>query len=471
MIYPLAKRNILSKKYPTILNYALTCSLLLNLYSSPLFSQIIETETDLTPETVRESHLSSALPPSFEELENKFSQINLSPPELDFTRFYGRQIVKNENTSNKAIFEFFALEKQFRSINFCESIAVAEMATTAKIAQERAKLMNEESTGSRTYQGSFQSFNNGKLLYKHWLQSWLMSDTSIEELESIAKLELIQVQFLRQKLNNDNLKVNHREFHAKENDKIIAEFKKREQTVSHYLLEYFGYPPPANSLKIIPSSLPKSFPAPGIYNTSTREFIYHLQTETLPEQYMDWLFLHEGLPGHHYQSQIASYSPLCPSMESLSPSSIFSEGWAAYVETIGDDLGLYKDKSSRAYALDWQALRAVRVILDIGIHYHGWSDDKARQVWMKHIPKQKPIMEREITRIHNWPAQVITYVYGKSRIEKSIAELKNKGYLIAEIHQSILSLSNFSLNSLDFLERVLIERNRQQRKEYHNNAK
>jgi uncharacterized protein (DUF885 family) len=167
---------------------------------------------------------------------------------------------------------------------------------------------------------------------------------------------------------------------------------------------------------------------------------------------MDWLFLHEAVPGHHFQNKFSIKQANCPTINELTQSTVFIEGWAAYVETLGEQLGLFTDHSSVGYALDWQALRAVRVLLDIGIHHDGWTDNKAREIWQQYIPEQRDIMEREIARIHRWPVQVITYVYGKVMIIKAIQTLSygDKRNSLATIHREILSLSNLSLNALTF---------------------
>jgi len=117
---------------------------------------------------------------------------------------------------------------------------------------------------------------------------------------------------------------------------------------------------------------------------------------------------------------------------------------------LGKELGLFEDLSSQEYALQWQALRATRVLLDIGIHYHNWDDEQARALWMDLIPKQKNIMEREIARIRRWPVQVISYVYGKNKIEEAIVRLsKTKG--MAQARRQVMSMSNQTLSSLSLL--------------------
>ncbi|MGB0495070.1 MAG: DUF885 family protein [Kangiellaceae bacterium] len=401
---------------------------------------------------------------TFEELKTQFSQFELAPPQLDFSEFYKQQLNSAMTEKSETISKFQRSLSGFSSENICESIAASEMSIAADLAIQRESLLASSINSDFKFKGSFYKLENGKQWYLHWLKSWLLSDIKINELEKIALMELSQIDRLRDKIKQRKRPPNTHVYLAKEKDKIISALRNREKIVNQNLKSSFGYSTPLQYLHIVESDLPKSFPAPGIYNSATQEFIYHLQTDQLPERYLDWLFLHEGLPGHHFQSQIAIHHPLCKAYGSVFQSSVFAEGWAAYVETIGEELGLYTDSSSELYALDWRALRALRVLLDIGIHFHGWSDDKARQVWMRYIPEQEPIMAREIQRIHNWPVQVITYVYGKHRVEESIKRLQQKGIPLTKIRNSILSLSNYSLNALDHLESVLLAQDKLMKK-------
>lgn len=400
---------------------------------------------------------------TFKDIIQQAATIQLAPAQLDFELFFQTLVENSQMGQTRAAADLLLDLSQFSAPNICQSIAIAEIRTTLENVIEREKLTDltkrpANQSALIQYKGSFQNLDNGKRWYKHWLKSWLLSDVSVSELENIALKELTRVKKRRESLIKKTVgtqKSNGYEFLAADKASIIQAFRGREQSVKKHLDSLFGLHKNIAPLKIVESSLPKSFPAPGIYNNQTQEFIYHLQSNSLPERFMDWLFIHEGLPGHHYQSQIAINSPLCPTLSMGSLSSVFAEGWGAYVETIGSKLGLYNEPASESYALDWQALRAVRVLLDIGIHYHGWSDKKAREVWMQHIPSQKPIMEREIKRIHNWPVQVITYVYGKHKIEENIQTMQAKGYSLKKIHQSILFLSNKSLKSLKFIEKVI----------------
>ncbi|MEW6990553.1 DUF885 family protein [Colwelliaceae bacterium 6441] len=384
----------------------------------------------------------------------KYQTLSLAPVTLDFNSFWQQlhhdevnASVNNTDTINK-LEKFVQLHQNKQmSLPFCQRLLLGEIAFQTNLAKERKQLSAKLANTFSEYTGSFTDLPNGKAWYRHWLKSWLMAEVDLDTLTSIAHQELADVKLKRATLINTALPRNNHSFIQKNHSKIVQAFKARERIVNKRTQEVLGVDFQADAVNIIASTLPKSFPAPGIYNAETQSFIYHLQQDTFPEKHMDWLFLHEGVPGHHYQSEYAINNAACPNMSTISTSTVFLEGWAAYVETLGQELGLYQDSDSFEYALDWQALRAVRVLLDIAIHDQGWTDQQAQQLWLTHIPKQKDIMNREIARIRRWPAQVITYVYGKSQVENAVNFLM-KTISKPEAHQKILALSNLSLLSL-----------------------
>jgi uncharacterized protein (DUF885 family) len=384
-------------------------------------------------------------------LVNKARALSFNAPQMSFETFLDDyQTRKGELQSWREIqsssFDLLATSLS----SSCEYRVANQINFIAKLALERDKLLGSQSKG-RQYSGSFHSLERGKDLYKHWLKSWLLSDIDLGQLNKIAKQELIEVADKRRKLRDIQIhEGSEARIEGEEHQQIVERFRQKEAHVIANLDKYFPKLSPLKTVKIVPSTLPKSFPAPGIYDSVNERFIYHLQDEYFYTYTMDWLYLHEGNPGHHYQSQFAKQQTQCINLPDRFQTTAFSEGWAAYVETLGKSLGLYKDVASESYALDWQALRAVRVILDIGIHAYGWDDKKAKTIWMQHIPEQKSIMAREINRIRNWPGQVITYVYGKSVIERYInARMAGKDASLLDIHRDILVHSSYSLSLLE----------------------
>lgn len=176
---------------------------------------------------------------------------------------------------------------------------------------------------------------------------------------------------------------------------------------------------------------------PGYYDNNT--FYYNLFNSPYNKRQAGWLFLHEGIPGHHYQVSIEQQNS--SQVKQLFSYPGFSEGWAAYVEESGKELGAYPTIYDELGKWEWDLVRSVRVPLDVGINYYGWSDEKALAFWKEHIPNQDAIAMREINRIKKWPAQVVTYKYFAMQImqwKRTLMEQQGSSFDIKDFHDRIL---------------------------------
>ena len=155
---------------------------------------------------------------------------------------------------------------------------------------------------------------------------------------------------------------------------------------------------------------------------------------------IEWVYMHEAIPGHHLQSSFAKLNELQETF--LYPGNF--EGWACYVEYFGKQLGLFQDIYTELGKWEWDLVRSARLVLDVGIHYYGWSQEKALQYWKQTIPNQLDIAEREITRVTNWPCQALSYKIGADYIFKLRAQWINdtKHESNAQFHNWYLSNSN-----------------------------
>lgn len=162
---------------------------------------------------------------------------------------------------------------------------------------------------------------------------------------------------------------------------------------------------------------------PGLYDGASGTFFYNVPGETYDLRNRDWLYLHEALPGHHFQSAIGALPGACASALPDLWSPAFLEGWGAYVETLGERLGLYETPEAELAAVEWDMVRSARVVIDVGMNHRGWSDAEALAYWRKAVRGQEEIAQREIDRMRRWPAQVVTYKYGAVRFEEARARL------------------------------------------------
>ena len=166
---------------------------------------------------------------------------------------------------------------------------------------------------------------------------------------------------------------------------------------------------------------------------------------------MDWLLLHEALPGHHYQYNVEDKAAVRATFAPLAKQYGFIEGWGAYAETLGTELDLYKDNYSVFGRLEWDLVRSVRLVIDVGVHVEGWTKTKALEFWREHIPNQDEIAEREIARISRWPAQAISYKTGELAIlelEQLLRSCMKSGFDRRRFHQLLLERGNIPFSAL-----------------------
>lgn len=384
---------------------------------------------------------------AIDRISQQINQAPLQPLQLDFAAFL-QTLPSEPQHSLQRLSELTAQADALVPVDSCQIIAKHSLTFQLQLMTERRHL---SSAAKSHYPGTFAQMRNGQQWYQHWLASWLQHKVSLAELQAIADDELLKVAAVRQQLEQRQLPAGaNKAFLSQQHDAIVQAFKRREHIVNQHLPHLFTFNTAVEPVNVVASTLPKDFPAPGIYDPENSAFIYHLQTDELPEEHMDWLFLHEGVPGHHFQHVLAEKNALCPSPDGMSMPMVMREGWAAYVETLGADMGLFTDKASYAYALKWRTLRALRVLIDIGIHAHNWSDKQAEALWQRYLPGNDGLMLREIARVKRWPAQAISYVYGKYLIEQALlkhstAQNENK------VRSIIFQLTNHHPQALDYV--------------------
>jgi uncharacterized protein (DUF885 family) len=137
-----------------------------------------------------------------------------------------------------------------------------------------------------------------------------------------------------------------------------------------------------------------------------------------PKWAMETLVAHETVPGHHLQiSRQAELADL-PNFRRQSQYSVFSEGWALYAETLGAQLGLFRDPYTRFGHLQAQMFRAARLVVDTGLHAQGWPRDKALAYMIEQTGHDAGVMAAEVDRYLAQPGQALSYMMGKLKIQE-----------------------------------------------------
>lgn len=174
---------------------------------------------------------------------------------------------------------------------------------------------------------------------------------------------------------------------------------------------------------------------PAIY------FVNTLDPQTQRRYATAALAAHEALPGHHMQIALAQETKGLPRFQRDLPPTVYVEGWGLYSERLADELGLYASDEERFGMLDAQRLRAVRLVVDTGIHALGWSRDQAVDYQVAHGVITRKQAERAIDRYITWPGQALAYLTGQLELqEMRAAAAKSRGakFDLREFHDRVL---------------------------------
>ena len=164
--------------------------------------------------------------------------------------------------------------------------------------------------------------------------------------------------------------------------------------------------------------------------------------EVRPKYEIEVLSVHEAMPGHHLQIALQQELPDLPMFRRYQGFTAFVEGWGLYSEDLGYDLGLYKDPYSRFGALTYEMWRAVRLVVDTGIHYKGWTRQQAIDFFMDNAAKTEHDIVNEIDRYIAMPGQALAYKIGQLKIRALKADAKLRlqdRFDIRAFHDTLLS--------------------------------
>ena len=161
---------------------------------------------------------------------------------------------------------------------------------------------------------------------------------------------------------------------------------------------------------------------------------------------------HEGIPGHHMQLSVQQNIKSLPEFRKHGGNSAYAEGWALYAEQLGKEVGFYQDPGSDYGRLRSELFRAVRLVVDTGIHDEGWSRDRVVEYMRGSHAIDEPTIQSETDRYISWPAQACSYKLGQLKIRELRARATDKlgsHFDVRTFHDEILSGGNLPLDLLD----------------------
>jgi uncharacterized protein (DUF885 family) len=247
--------------------------------------------------------------------------------------------------------------------------------------------------------------------------------------------------------------------HPKSREQILDEYRLYENQMGAKLPTLFGRLPKAK-LEVMPIEAFREKEASTSYNqgtpdgsrpghvfVNTYDFANQLTINNESTAY------HEGLPGHHMQISIAQELPALPPFRQQAGYTAYVEGWALYSERLGKELGFYTNPYNDYGRLDDEMLRAIRLVVDTGIHgKEHWTRDQVLQFFRDHSSINEAGIQAETDRYIAWPSQALAYKVGQLTIlrlrDKARQELGNK-FSLSAFHDAVLGAGALPMDVLE----------------------
>lgn len=320
------------------------------------------------------------------------------------------------------------------------------------------------------------SIPKGAETYKYLVKSWTTTNQSPDEIHQIG---LAEVKRIREKMDSLKMEINFvgglkQFFHYMETDSRFTPFKSPQDILNAFKGIHKKIEP---KLKTMFERVPKNpfvirqteaFRAasasaeykPGLPDGSRPGIFYVpiLDAQKFNLAGMESLFLHEAIPGHHYQVALQSENQDLPAFRRFAWYGAFGEGWALYAESLGKELGLYSDPYQYMGALGDEMHRAIRLVVDVAIHTNTMTREEAIDYMMENEIISKEAATAEVERYMAIPGQALSYKIGSLKITALRKELKERlggDFKLTNFHTDILQdgvmplgvLENKMLNS------------------------
>jgi uncharacterized protein (DUF885 family) len=201
-------------------------------------------------------------------------------------------------------------------------------------------------------------------------------------------------------------------------------------------------------------SAPSAFYVPGAPASGRSGYVYvnTYKVESRPKWDAEDLFLHEGVPGHHLQISLAAEIEGAPDFRKHLWRNAFTEGWGLYAESLGTEMGFYTDPYSKFGYLSAQAWRAVRLVVDTGIHSMGWTREQALKYFEENSGQPEQNIIAETDRYISWPGQALSYKVGQLKIlelRRNAQDRLGERFDIRAFHDMLLSQGSLPLTVLE----------------------
>ncbi|MEI7510000.1 MAG: DUF885 domain-containing protein, partial [Flavobacterium sp.] len=302
-----------------------------------------------------------------------------------------------------------------------------------------AFLKGEYLAASRSTSG-IGSIPNGKEMYTAYVKQWTTTNKTPDEIHEIglkevarlnAEMEKVKQQVgfegtLKEFLNDVRNKKELKPFTKPE--EVLAHFQKIYETIKPNVDKLFSLQPKTKfEIRRTEAFREKTASAEYIQGAvdGSRPGIFYVPIPYAKEYNVledEDLFLHEAIPGHHFQMSLQQENTNLPNFRRYNWFGAYGEGWALYTESLGKELGLYKDPYQYLGMLNDEIHRAIRLVVDTGIHSKGWTREQAIQYSLDNEAESEASITSEVERYMAIPGQALSYKIGQLKI----IELRHK---------------------------------------------
>ena len=314
------------------------------------------------------------------------------------------------------------------------------------------------------------SLPEGKALYEFAAQRFTTTDLSAQQIHDIGLAEVARIRAAMEAVIkevgfdgdlqafNEFLRTDP-QFYYDNADDLYDQYRVISKRIDPELVKLFGRLPlipygvrPIPD-QIAPYTTTAYYMPPAADGSRAGYYYVNLyRPEVRPKFEMEVLSVHEAMPGHHLQIALARELEGIPMFRKIGGATAFVEGWGLYSERLGYELGLYQDPYSRYGQLVYDMWRAVRLVVDTGMHYMGWSRQEAIEYFMQNAAKTEADIINEIDRYIGWPGQALAYKIGQLKIlelrGKAEAQLGDQ-FDIRAFHDHLLGAGALPLNLLE----------------------
>ncbi len=311
---------------------------------------------------------------------------------------------------------------------------------------------------------------DGEAWYAHNVKSMTTTDLTPQEIHEIGLSEVKRIRAEMEKVKADAgfdgtlaeffdfLRTDPQFFYTEGRDLLMG-YRDIAKRVDAELPKLFGYLPRLPyGVSPVPAYAEKSqttaYYQPGSVEGG-RAGTFFANTYDLPSRpkwEMEALTLHEAVPGHHFQIAIAQELDELPWFRRYGGYTAYVEGWGLYSESLGEEMGFYQDPYSKFGQLTYEMWRAIRLVVDTGMHSLGWSRQQAIDFFMENAGKAEHDIVVEVDRYIVWPGQALAYKIGELKIKelKAMAQTElGASFDIRAFHDKLLGSGALPLNVLE----------------------